>query len=147
MLIKQRYAKFLSLTFIFFSSSCTVSSLENHPQDLSLTKQKQRINFLQKKLQLAEKDLKKTEEEVECLTEELSLAKLNLTSKLVDELEEDIFQNPKKWKGSSGRELFLKERESLHEMIQTSSYSFEAQLLLDKILQIITTLSEEKGEG
>jgi len=126
-------------------TSCTGSYLEDSSQEMPLTKQRQRVAFLQKKLQMAEKEQKKMTEELERLSEEVTLAKLSLISRLVSECEQEILHNPKKWSGVPTESLFLKERESLYEMIQTSSYSFEAQMVLDKILQIITELSDEKS--
>jgi hypothetical protein len=123
--------------------ACTQSYTESSSYEMPLTKQRQRVTFLQKKLQMAEKERSRTEEEVERLGEELSLAKLSLISKLVEECSREIEHNPKKWSGVQAGDLFLKERETLYELIQTSSYSFEAQLVLDKILQIITNLSDQ----
>jgi hypothetical protein len=130
------------MLFCFFLISCTSSYNEAVLQDLPLTKQRQRITFLQKKLQMAEREQKKIETEVEWLHEEISLAKLTVISKLVDDSEKEIQLNPKKWSKVQSETLFLKEREALYEMVQTSSYSFEAQLVLDKLLQMITELSD-----
>jgi hypothetical protein len=126
-----------------FFISCTGFHSEAALSDLSVPKQRQRITLLQKKLQMAEKEQKKIETEVEWLGEEISLAKLTLISKMVDDWEVEVKQNPKKWSGVQSGELFFKEREALHELIQKSSYSFEAQMVLDKILQIITELSDD----
>jgi len=136
-----------TLCLPLFFISCTGSYAESISYEMPLTKQRQRVIFLQKKLQMAEKERKKVEEEVERLAEEIALAKLTLISRMVDDCEQEILQNPKKWSGVDTAGLFLKERESLHEMIQHGSYGFEAQLVLDKILQIITELSDGKAEA
>lgn len=142
---KMKFLLHASCLFLFVS--CTTSYSEGNLSDLPITKQRQRVTLLQKKLQMAEKEQKKIETEVEWLNEELALAKLTLISKLVDEFEVGVRQNPKKWNGAQTGHLFLKERESLYELIQTSSYSFEAQMVLDKILQLITELSELSKEA
>ena len=140
----KRVLQFPLLCICIFLVACTKSYTGSISYEMPLTKQKQRLLFLQKKLQMAEKEKNKREEEVDRLAEEVSLAQLSLFSKLVDECEQEILHNPKKWSKVQIEGLFLKERETLYELIQTSSYSFEAQLVLDKILQIITTLSDEK---
>lgn len=137
----------LYISYFFLFLSCTTSSVDAGLSDLSITKQRQRVTLLQKKLQMAEKEQKKIDMEVESLGEEIALAKLTLISKVVDEFEEGVRQNPQKWRGGQTGNLLLKERESLYELIQTSSYSFEAQMVLDKILQLITELSDTLKEG
>jgi anti-sigma28 factor (negative regulator of flagellin synthesis) len=136
------YDTLKNLPLFFALVSCAgLSYTETSSRELPLTKQKQRIAFLQKKLEMAEKEKKKVEAEVEHLSEEITQAKLAVITQLVNTFEEEMRRNPKKWSGQ-GAHLFLKERESLCEMIQSGSYSFEAQMVLDKILQMITELSD-----
>ena len=131
-------------SFFLLAASCTGSYLESSLSEPPISKQRQRIAHLQKKLQMAEKEQRKVEEEVGRLSEEVAMAKLSLISKIVNDLEVEIRRDPKKWIHGQRGELFLKEREGLYELIQDSPYSFEAQLMLDKILQIITELGDHQ---
>jgi predicted nucleic acid-binding Zn-ribbon protein len=117
---------------------------------LSVTKQKQRISFLQKKLEIAERDLKKEQEEVERLHGELHLSQLALIGKQIENYEQQMRKyqaDPRhKMQGFHGDEitLFLKERELLQSMLEEgpSPEAFEAQVVLDRILRMITELKE-----
>lgn len=102
---------------------------------LSAKKQKQRIAVLQKKLESAEKEHKKVQIEVEKLASEIHEAQLALIRRQIDEAER-----------KKTASLFLEEREALYEMIQSgpSPAAFEAQVELDRILRIITELSDER---
>lgn len=106
-------------------------------QGISAKKQKQRITTLQKKLEAAEQERRKAQSEVERLAFEIDQAQLALIRKQVDKYEQKKEKTPS---------LFLEEREELYRMIQTgpSPASFEAQVELDRILRIITALSDEK---
>jgi Tfp pilus assembly protein PilN len=118
---------------------------------LSPTKQKQKIAFLQKKLQLAEKDQKKIAEVVDFLHEEIKKAELAFVRRIVSETEEKLRkfeENPlyrSKFTENEISNLFLEEREILHRIIQAplTPASLEAQGLLDQILRLITSLSDE----
>lgn len=118
---------------------------------LSPTKQKQKIAFLQKKLERAERDQKKAEEEVEFLNEEMKQAELALVRRIVYETEEKLRkfeENPSnryKFTENEVSNLFLDEREILYRMIQgdPTPASIEAQGVLDQILRMITNLSDE----
>jgi hypothetical protein len=118
---------------------------------LSPTKQKQKIAFLQKKLERAEKDKKKAEEEVEFLNEEMRQAELAFVRRIVHETAtklRQIEEDPASRFKFTEREisnLFLEEREILHRMIQggPTPASLEAQGVLDQILRMITHLSDE----
>lgn len=135
----------LLLSFLVLASySCRHSS--SAVQELPPTKQKQKIALLQKKLHLAEKEEKKIRSQVERLSDEVHEARLGLIRKQIDEYEEIIRKNPKKKKDLDSGELFLEEREQLHRMIQGGISSFEAQIVLDRILQLITNLSDERAE-
>ena len=119
-------------------SSCGVRS-----SNLPLTKQKQKIIFLQKKLELAEREEKKIHAEIERLGDEMRQTQLALIRKQVDEYEEQIRKQPKKKFDLDIGELFLNERDQLHRMIQSGASIYEAQIVLDRILQLITELSDE----
>lgn len=123
-------------------SSCGVRS-SNVSLDLPLTKQKQKIIFLQKKLELAEREEKKIHAEIERLGDEMRQTQLALIRKQVDEYEEQIRKQPKKKFDLDIGELFLNERDQLHRMIQSGASIYEAQIVLDRILQLITELSDE----
>ncbi|MBX7067345.1 MAG: hypothetical protein K1X28_08950 [Parachlamydiales bacterium] len=99
-------------------------------------KQRQKISNLQKKLEVASKEKEKAETEVERLQREIDEAKLALIRRQVDDYES------RKDKRSA---LFMEEREALYRLIQSgdSAKAFEAQVELDRILRIITELSDE----
>ena len=109
-------------------------------KELPAPKQKQRIAFLQKKLAMAEKEKEKADGEVVRLRKEIHYTQLALIRKQIDDYELQMPQTffiPKE-RGP----LFLKEREDLHTLIQSESSS-EAQALLDRILRLITELSDD----
>lgn len=105
-------------------------------QGPSAKKQKLKIAVLQKKLEQAEKEQQKALTEVERLAAEIEQAKLALIRKQIDKYEH---------KTEKAVSLFLEEREALYQMIQTgpSPSAFEAQVELDRILRLITELSDE----
>jgi hypothetical protein len=112
---------------------------------LSTTKQKQRITLLQKKLEGAEKHLQNTQDEVEHLRAEIHQAQLILIEKQLDTYELQIQQSPEilaRMSSEEKRLLFAKEREVLQQMMEEgpSSDAFDAQLVLDRILRVITVL-------
>jgi hypothetical protein len=105
-------------------------------QGPSAKKQKLKIAVLQKKLEQAEKEQQKAHTEVERLAAEIEKAKLALIRKQIDKYEQ---------KTEKIASLFLEEREALYQMIQTgpSPAALEAQVELDRILRLITELSDE----
>jgi len=135
-------------------ASCSVPF---YPEDFVATKtisprkQRQKITALQKKLEIAEKEQEKVFEEVEELRREMHVAQIHLIQRQVD----DFLQEMEKYRNSPEAlakrlpydlsSLFIAEREELHKMIQTgpSPSSFEAQVVLDQILRMITNLSDE----
>lgn len=118
----------------------------------SQSKQKQKIGWLEKQKEIAEKNKKNAEEEVERLATEIHQAKLTLIRKLIDQYEiqiADFLSQPQKNARLFQLEishLFLEEREILHQIIQEgpSPSAFEAQVELDRILRMITELSEQQ---
>ncbi len=105
----------------------------------SLTKQKQRVIFLQKKLELAEREVKKAEAQVEQLERDLHASQLSLIRKQLEIYEKS--QGSLIRKEVLEEEVpFLKEREMLQRMMEEgpSPQSFEAELVLDRILRTIT---------
>lgn len=116
-------------------------------QDLPLSKQRQRIAFLQKKLEIAEKEQKKAVSEVERLGEELYTAELHLIQRQIADFENLLHQSEgdSKYKirlPTDRTQLFLKEREMLQQMMENGppSAALEAQLVLDRILRFITEI-------
>lgn len=113
---------------------------------LPVTKQKQRITFLQKKLDHAERDLRKSQDEVDRLHNELHQSQLSLIEKQIEIYEKQIRkiqEGPRprmQISQGEGSSLFLKEREMLQHMMESgpSPSAFEAQVVLDRILRMIT---------
>jgi len=112
--------------------------------ELPPTKQKQKIVLLQKKLQLAEKEQKKIQAHVERLSDEMREAELAYIRKQVDGYEELIRKQPSKMADFDSAELFSDERERLHKMIHSSESSYEAQVVLERILQLVTQLQDHQ---
>ena len=116
-----------------------------------VSKQKQKVALLQKKLDVAEKEQKKVQSEVERLQKEVDEAQLAMIRKQIDSYEDQIrklHSDPRKYAQLlqiESSSLFLKERETLYGMIQEgpSPSAFEAQIVLDRILRMITDLSNE----
>jgi septal ring factor EnvC (AmiA/AmiB activator) len=108
--------------------------------ELAPTKQRQKIALLQKKLQLAEKEQRKMNAQVERLCDEMREAELAYIRKQVDNYEELIRKQPSKMADFEPADLFLDERERLHKMIHSSESVYEAQIVLDRILQLMTQL-------
>ncbi len=136
---------------LLFISGCALPSSGNEILvKLSPTKQKQKIAFLQKKLELAERDQKKVEGEIGFLREEIKQAELAFVRRIVHEAEEKLRkleENPSnrlKFTENEISNLFLEERKILHRMMQTgpTPASLEAQEVLDQILRMITSLSD-----
>ncbi len=119
-------------------------------EKVHLSKQRQKIAYLQKKLAQAEKEQKKVDDEVDRLSEELHIAQLFLIRTQVSAFETEL--NRLKEDAKEGtffltvdrENLFLKERDMLQNMMENGSPSsaFEAQVVLDRILRIITTLKD-----
>lgn len=124
-----------SWIFLFALTSCLGGGEPLLVQGPSVKKQRQKIAHLQKKLELAEKEQQKVETEVEKLAASIDEAQLALIRRQIDDVERG------KEKGAA---LFMEEREALYRMIQAgpSQVAFEAQLELDRILQIITEFSD-----
>ncbi len=140
----------LFLLIIFLAACFRENTLDGDESihRLSSSKQKQRIGSLQKKLAAAEEERKKIQTEVEKLNDQIHQAQLVLIRKQLDESEKEILERPRKYLGLLKEGvLFSQEREALHRMIQEgpSPWAFEAQTELDRILRMITELSEAHG--
>ena len=121
-------------------SSCMSNIAFDGVQSLSASKQKQRITFLQKKLEIAEKGLKGAQEEVEHLHSELHQSQLSLIARQIENYEQHIRQVGPSRLSEEKIAPFLKEREILQQMMENgpSPEAFEAQVVLDRILRMIT---------
>lgn len=129
-------------------SNNSLLSLDNQDnvQNLSVSRQKQRITLLQKKLQIAQKDLQEAQEQVIVLSKELQASQLALISRQIESYEQQVekihglsFRNGFKL-SQDPNGLFIKEREMLEEMMESgpSPESSQAQIVLDKVLRLIT---------
>lgn len=143
--------------FLIILTSCGSLGSPWDPERLftegfSAKKQKQKIALLEKKLEFAEREKKEHEAEVLALQERLQEAKVALVRKLLEEYEREVVrlhEDPTKYAKFlqlEMSELFLKERETLHQVIRKGlcPASLEAQTVLDRILRLITELSDEK---
>jgi hypothetical protein len=120
------------------SISCASRTIDSH--ELSSAKQKQRVTLLQKKVQIAEKAEIKLKDQIDHLKADLRDAQLGLIRKKVDAYEHGL---KKKAEDTLRAELFLEEREKLYQILQNDTSSFEAQVVLDRILELITDLGND----
>jgi DNA repair exonuclease SbcCD ATPase subunit len=135
-----------ALLFLLLTS-CTVKQGSDAAFEWPVDrKQRQKIAFYHKKLESAERALSKTQEEVDLLRHQIWQAELKAIETQVKALEE-------RWKGDPyglSRQLadvsllFIDERETLHRITQDSPFAPHAQQLLDRILQLITQLSDSE---
>lgn len=101
--------------------------------------------MLQKKLEKAKRTLSEEEQAIDKLRSQLCDAELNAIESKVD-----VFE--KKWKSDPARlmqaprrdiaNLFIEDREVLTRIIQVGPDTMRAQVLLDRILQLITQMSD-----
>ena len=127
-------SKFLVL--LIFLSSCFSGREEYIVQTPTPKRQKQKIALLQKKLKGAEKEQLKISSEIERISREISETEISLIRRQLDEYER---------RNNTSFSLFMEEREALYRMIQSgpSPEAFEAQVELDRILRLITEMSDE----
>jgi hypothetical protein len=127
----------LLILFLAILSSCFSVDEQLIVQGPSPKKQKQKIAFLQKKLEIAAKERKKIETDVERLSSAIDEAQLALIRRQLDDHERS---------GTKDTALFMDEREALYRMIEAgpSPSAFEAQVELDRILRLITESSDDE---
>jgi len=156
-ILKNLYKNFYSF-FVFFVLLGGCASVRTFPgQDgvyaLSVTKQKQRIALLQKKLVFAEKELQAAQDALEQVRSDLNQSQLALIGRQIDVYEQQarkakaiVHAEPITEHGER-RVLFAKEREALQRMMEEgpSTEALEAQFVLDRILRVITALQEGAG--
>jgi len=122
------------VAFTLLFSGCFQSNDFGVVQGLSLKKQKQKVQAIEKKLERAQEIALLAEADIERLKIELDQAKLTYIRKQIDEFDEQE---------KNTASLFVEEREDLYEMIESgpSPQALEAQVELDRILRIITEQS------
>lgn len=112
------------ILFLLLFSSCFFHDLPEH-----------RVVTLQKKLQSAEKERQRASQKVALLQQEVQKNRLAIIKRQLDAYEKQIVK--------SSINLFEKEREQLHEMIESSPFAQEAQEQLDRILRLITEATDK----
>ena len=139
--------KIISFLAILQLCSCAINEPGSvvflHPQPDR--KFKQKAVFLQKKLAKAEQTLVQDQQTIEEMRQKLSGAQLDAIESQVERLENRWRQDPSCSSLLMRHEisrLFLDEREALSRMIQSGSNALRAQVLLDRILQLITQMSD-----
>ena len=127
--------RYLILT-LFILNACISHTETLFAQGPTFKRQKQKVLNLRKKLESVVEDKEDTEKRIESLQREIDEAELALIKRQIDEYE----KYPQK-----EISLFIEEREALYRLIQTGemSQAEEAQGELDRILRIITELSDE----
>lgn len=100
-----------------------------------LSQENQPIASLQKKLEIASKKREEAEEKVAELKRTVQKQQLASIKKRIDKYEKQIGKMDPIQEDS-----FAQERETLHELIESSEFSADAQVELDRILRIITEL-------
>jgi hypothetical protein len=136
--------------FVFFFSACSYQvDLQNafSVQSSVDRKQKQKVVFLQKKLIAAEREFLREQEEVEALRSALCDAQLSLIESELERLEDRWRSNPAQLTCAlfcDAPTLLFEEREQLYRIIQAGPDVPRAQNLLDRILQMITQVSDSE---
>lgn len=139
----------LGILLVFFVTSCAsrqepatpISFYE--PQEGKL---KQKTVNLQKKLEIAEKNIIEDQQILDRLRAQLCDAEMNIIEVKVENYEKKWRSNPDRF-AQLGPDLFLNDRETLNRIIRTGISTQKAQLLLDRVLELITQISETKGSN
>jgi hypothetical protein len=108
-------------------------------------KQKQKVFVLQKKLEMSERTLAKSQDEVDLLLGHLCDAQLESIELQVEQLERRWQIDPISLSQTLYAEtsrLFLDERETLYQILQRGICVHRAQNLIDRILQLITQVND-----
>ncbi len=108
-------------------------------------KQKQKVIVLQKKMEIAERTLAKYEDDVDFLRGQLCDAQLESIESQIAHLERRWQIDPVSLSQVLYEEtsrLFLEERETLYQILQTGISVHRAQNLIDRILQLITQIND-----
>ncbi|MBF8262919.1 MAG: hypothetical protein HW387_584 [Parachlamydiales bacterium] len=140
--------KNIVLGFLLFLCACSARqepsalAVFHEPTDIRL---KQKALLLQKKLSKAQHALTEDERAIERLRSLLCEAELNAIEAKVESFEKKWHTEPHRITQSLRKEvpcLFHEERATLSRIIRGGPDIFRAQVLLDRILQLITQLSD-----
>ncbi len=144
--------KRIAISLIFLLAACTAKQQSNaqaaffRPQVNHKLKGKAVV--LQKKLASAERSLLEDQSAIERLRSQVCDAELNAIESQINTIEQKWKSDPQKIAQSLRREvsvLFLDERETLTRIIQNGPDVMRAQVLLDRILQLITQVSDSSA--
>lgn len=133
---------------ILFFCACSARQESNAPVAFhwqNNQKLKQKALLLQKKLDQAQRTLSKDEQAIQRLRVQVCEAELNAIEAKVESLEKKWKSDPQRFAIAMKKEipgLFQEERETIGRIIQEGSGSLRAHLLLNRILQLITQLSD-----
>jgi hypothetical protein len=124
---------------MILGTSCTSFQAQEGFFTHSTKKQRQKMIVLQKKLEQAERQKQRVGETVEVLRSQIRDTELALIRKSVEKNIKTVAESQK-----LPSDLFVAERETLYKIIQEGVYpsSFEAQVVLDQILEMITNMKE-----
>lgn len=142
----MRYAAF----FCFLLAACSYQAdIQNafSIQSSADRKQKQKVLFLQKKLLVAEREFLREQEDLEALRNALCDAQLSLIESELERLENRWRSDPAELTSAffcDAPLLLFEEREQLYRIIQAGPDVPRAQNLLDRILQMITQVSDSE---
>lgn len=136
--LDQKVVRWINFGFLVWTASCGMRTSSN-VYDLPLTKQKQKVVLLQKKIQIAKKEQQRISQHLQKLNEDMCDTQLACIRKKIDYYEDLFRKDHKKCAYFDISEAFIKELEVLQEMIQRDCATFEAHVLLERILQIIPT--------
>jgi len=137
-------AYYATVCLLFTLCSCGVGSTSIKDRGLTAVKQKQKIIFLHRKLEIAEKEQKKINNYVERLSDEVKDAELAYIRNQIDAYEEFTRSIPSKRNDFARNRFFFNEREKLRKMIESGNSTFEAQAILDRILQLSVNLESDE---
>jgi hypothetical protein len=144
--ISRKSCLFTAVLLLF--SACSVKQQASkqavfHPQaDIKL---KQKAAIFQKKLEKAQRTLSEDEKTIERLRSQLCEAELNAIESKLESFESQWKSNPQRLIQSIRPEfskIFLDERETLSRIIHAGPDVHRARVLLDRVLQLITQLSD-----
>jgi hypothetical protein len=143
---KYLYLVFLAATGLFLSAC----SAKQQPSTSTVFhakadgKLKQKAVLLHKKMEAAQRTLTEDQRAIDRLREQLCDAELNAIESKIESLENQWRSHPQRLIGQHRdiSYLFLDERETLNRIIRMGPDSLRAQSLLDRVLQLITQVSD-----
>jgi hypothetical protein len=134
----------LAATALLFSCSVekpTAAPIFYEKVDAKL---KQRALLLQKKLDAAQRTLTEDQRSIDRLREQLCNAELNAVESKIQIMENQWQANPQRMVvlHNDISHFFINDRETLSQIIRNGPDSLRAQSLLDRVLQLITQVSD-----